>query len=119
MDKLPDADDIIRFIRAALADGRTPASINTQLTNCAPTLDQLTDTTGAATWLHLTTASIYRDRTRHDTTGRPRWPQPDHEEPGRAGRTSPRWRYRTLAWHRALQPGQGSAGRGRPAKRPT
>jgi hypothetical protein len=99
---LPPAAELV-----ALARRHGPAALDAY----TPAIDELTDTAGAAAWLGLSAASIYRDRNRLRPDRTPAWPPADRQ----FGR-SPAWTYRTLVLHRLAMPGRGSAGRGRPAR---
>src|ERR1017187_961274 len=98
---LPTAAELIALV---LEHG--PAALDAY----SPAIDEDTDTAGAAAWLGIERASIWRESHRRRPDAPPRWPKPDY--PASRGGS---WRYRTLVLHRASMPGRGSAGRGRPA----
>lgn len=101
---LPSAAALIALVRE-----KGPEALDAY----APAIDEATDVAGAAAWLHIARTTISRERSRRRPDGTTRWPKPDYPA-GRSGS----WRYRTLVLHRAAMPGQGSAGRGRPAGEP-
>lgn len=107
---LPAAAELAEVVRAAIAAGRDPAKA---LDAYTPAIDVLADAGTLAEWLGMTRASVYQERSRVNADGAPRWPAADVTG-GRSGL----WRLRTIVLHRATMPGQGSAGRGRPRKRP-
>ena len=104
---LPPADELIAAVKAAIAAGNDPSAV---LDQYAPAIDELADAQETAGWLGISRASIYQFRSRTNADGSPQWPASDVPK-GRSGL----WRYRTIVLHRATMPGQGSAGRGRPA----
>lgn len=92
--------------------GLTSTEQHAILAQYAPAIDYLTGARGAAAWLGIKPASVYRDRNRVRADGTPAWPEPDKTELGH-----PLWSFRRLALHRANLPGRGAPGRKRPRRR--
>jgi hypothetical protein len=121
MTELPEllapAAEIVEAIRAARAEGGTPAQIERRVSKALkafePAVDELADADSVAAWLGVKRESIYREQSRALADNTPSWPEADLT----AGR-SKLWRYRTIAMYRASMPGKGSAGRGRPRRVP-
>lgn len=107
---LPPAAELAAIARAATAAGADPSAA---LDAYAPAVDDLADAGTLAAWLGISRATVYQERSRVNADGMPRWPAPDV-----TAARSALWRYRTVVLHRAAMPGQGSAGRGRPRRRP-
>ena len=110
---LPAADVLVAAAKEAMREG-TREDAREALDAYAPAVDELADIAEAAAWLGISTASVYRERSRVRADGKAAWPEPDKT----FGR-SPAWTYRTLALYRAAMPGRGSAGRGRPRRKAT
>lgn len=96
---LPDSRTLIDAVREL-----PPAERDAYLNEFTPGIDAMADTAEIAAWLHMSPATIKRerkpDRARANGTT---WPQPDR----RYGST-PAWTYRTVVLHRASQPGKGT-----------
>jgi len=109
---LPPVEELVSIARKVLEGGGTLDAASRALDAYAPAVDEVADAPAIAEWLGISSASIYRERSRTRADGSAAWPEPD----GKFGRSGV-WRYRTIVLHRASMPGQGSAGRGRPRRR--